>query len=237
MSAQQVNLRGIRNDRRRGRRRASKSRRRSGGDRGAAQRRPCRLAGLPQGRRDVPGRRGHGRLDRDALGGRMRSERQHPAGHPRSQGSGGVSAFFQEKKEGAGFMTSSPWDSEETLDKTYGHLWRRLELNPEKTAECGRRREEAEKLFEELTQAPSDRQRALLRKARFRSLELLDLLLEKSHESQPGDPPRSEDLASWRPGWRHGSERAIRKRRQLFPWPSAWRRTPGAWGAMRMERT
>jgi hypothetical protein len=92
-------------------------------------------------------------------------------------------------------MTFPPTDSEETVDETYDYLWRRLELNPEKAAERGRRREEAERLFEELTQAPPDQQLELLRKARFRNLELLELLLETSHESQPGDPPRSEDLA------------------------------------------
>src|SRR5215216_58856 len=89
-------------------------------------------------------------------------------------------------------MICSPTDGDETVDETYG---KRLELNPEKDVERERRRELAERLFEELTQAPIERQLELLLQARFRSLELLELLLEASHESQPGDAPRSEDLA------------------------------------------
>jgi tetratricopeptide (TPR) repeat protein len=86
-------------------------------------------------------------------------------------------------------------DDEETLDEPYSEIWRHLDLSPERIVERERRREAAGKLFAELAGAPLDAQAALLRQERFQNLDLLDLLLEESQDSQPADPPRAEDMA------------------------------------------
>lgn len=88
-------------------------------------------------------------------------------------------------------MEPFPVDDEETAQD----LGRLLELLPGKLAEQERRREEARQLFEELTAAPPDRQGEMLRTSRFRSLGLLDFLIEESHASQPENPPHADDLA------------------------------------------
>jgi hypothetical protein len=93
-------------------------------------------------------------------------------------------------------MICPPPDDEETVDEPYGNVFRLLELDPEKIAEGEHRRQTALELFEALMQAPAGQHPKLLCKARFRSLDLLDLLLETSHESQIADSPRAEDLAS-----------------------------------------
>lgn len=83
-------------------------------------------------------------------------------------------------------------DEEETAQELGLHF---LELLPEKLAEQERRREEAQKLFEELAAAPPDRQGAMLRSSRYRSLGFLDFLIEESQASQPENPPHAEALA------------------------------------------
>ncbi|MEO6195199.1 MAG: hypothetical protein ABIS20_19445 [Thermoanaerobaculia bacterium] len=87
------------------------------------------------------------------------------------------------------------FDEDETLEEPYGEIWRRLDLSPEKVAERERRRQAAGELFAELTGAPLESQRDLLRQERFRNLDLLDRLLEESQDSQPADPPRAEEMA------------------------------------------
>ena len=84
---------------------------------------------------------------------------------------------------------------DETPEEAYDEIWRNLDLSPERVAERVRRREAAERLLAELTDAPLEAQAKLLREARFQNLDLLDLLLEASQESQPGDAVRAEDLS------------------------------------------
>jgi tetratricopeptide (TPR) repeat protein len=86
-------------------------------------------------------------------------------------------------------------DDDETHDGPYDQIWRNLELSPEKVTERGRRRDEAGKLFAELTSAPPAGQADLLRQPRFQNLDLLDLLLESSQDAQPADPARAEELS------------------------------------------
>lgn len=86
-------------------------------------------------------------------------------------------------------------DDDETQESPYDQIWQNLELSPEQVAERDRRRQEALRLFAELTSVPPTRQSELLRQARFQSLDLLDLLLESSQDAQPADPARAEELS------------------------------------------
>ncbi|HEX4498603.1 MAG TPA: hypothetical protein VIE43_23195 [Thermoanaerobaculia bacterium] len=86
-----------------------------------------------------------------------------------------------------------PLDDEEARMGPYAGIWRRLD--PEKIAERARRLEVARQLLAELIAAPDDAPEDLLCQARFRNLDLLDLLLEASQNAQPADPPRAEAMA------------------------------------------
>jgi len=78
----------------------------------------------------------------------------------------------------------------------YDAIWGRLEDRlPEMIDEAKRRNLEAEQLLVELLGTPLDEQRNLLQDPRFRSPDLLDLLLEASQEAQPEDAERAEALA------------------------------------------
>jgi tetratricopeptide (TPR) repeat protein len=78
----------------------------------------------------------------------------------------------------------------------YDAVWGRLEEGlPEIIAEARRRSFAAEALLVELLGSPGDEQRKLLANPRFRSADLLELLLEASREAQPADADRAEALA------------------------------------------
>ena len=67
-------------------------------------------------------------------------------------------------------------------------MWARLEeRTPELIEETRLQRETAERLFAELMQTPPGRRLGVIRQSRFRSLDLLDLLLEVSHARQLAD--------------------------------------------------
>src|SRR6185295_6599883 len=90
--------------------------------------------------------------------------------------------------------TSPP--EEETHDELYAGMWARLEESaPELIEETRRRTETVERLFVELMQATSGRRLGLVRQARFRSLELLERLLEESHAAQLAEPSKAAELA------------------------------------------
>src|SRR6185295_18957710 len=85
---------------------------------------------------------------------------------------------------------------EETHDELYAGMWARLEESaPELIEETRRRTETVERLFVELMQATSGRRLGLVRQARFRSLELLERLLEESHAAQLAEPAKAAELA------------------------------------------
>jgi tetratricopeptide (TPR) repeat protein len=85
---------------------------------------------------------------------------------------------------------------EETQDELYAGAWERLEEHtPELIEETRRRAETEERLFAELMQAPPGRRLALVRQVRFRSLDLLERLLEESHAGQLAEPARAAELA------------------------------------------
>src|SRR6185295_7023637 len=66
---------------------------------------------------------------------------------------------------------------------------------PELIEQTRRRAETVERLFTELMQASSGRRLGLVRQERFRSLELLERLLEESHAGQLAEPARAAELA------------------------------------------
>ena len=85
---------------------------------------------------------------------------------------------------------------EETLVEEYGEMWARLnEKLPEHIEEGRARRETAERLLEDLLRTSPGFRLGMLRKERFRSLDLLDLLLENSHTCQLEDPKAAAELA------------------------------------------
>src|SRR5262245_25551175 len=85
---------------------------------------------------------------------------------------------------------------EETQGEPYAGMWARLEESaPELVEETRRRAETVDRLFEELMQGPPGRRLAMVRQARFRSLELLERLLEESHAAQLTETVRAPELA------------------------------------------
>ncbi len=75
-------------------------------------------------------------------------------------------------------------------------MWARLEeRTPELIEETRLQRETAERLFAELMQTPPGRRLGVIRQSRFRSLDLLDLLLEASHARQLAEPACAAELA------------------------------------------
>ena len=85
---------------------------------------------------------------------------------------------------------------EETLVEDYAELWAKLsEKLPEHIAEGRARRHTAERLLDELLQAPPGLRLGMIRRARFRDLDFLDLLLEASHVRQIQDPEGAAELA------------------------------------------
>jgi tetratricopeptide (TPR) repeat protein len=85
---------------------------------------------------------------------------------------------------------------EETQEEVYAGVWARLEeRTPEMIEQLRRRREAVERLLEELMQAPRGRRLGMVQQGRFRSLDLLDRLLEESHASQLAEPAGAAELA------------------------------------------
>lgn len=94
----------------------------------------------------------------------------------------------------ARFSEDDPDD--DTVDE-YAGLWDKLaEVSPEVLETGRRRREEAKRLFQELLREQPDGREALLRTDRFRSLDLLEFLLESSYANQLPDPAHAEELAA-----------------------------------------
>jgi tetratricopeptide (TPR) repeat protein len=90
--------------------------------------------------------------------------------------------------------TSPP--EEETQDELYAGLWARLEeRTPELIEESRRRAETVDRLFAELMRAAPSRRLSVLRQASFRSLDLLERLLDESHAGQLVEPKRAAELA------------------------------------------
>jgi tetratricopeptide (TPR) repeat protein len=86
--------------------------------------------------------------------------------------------------------------NEETQEALYAAAWEKLDRNyPEVERAARQRRREAEGLLGELVSASPDQRGPLLREERFRSLDLLDLLLEMSHDRQISDPVQALSLA------------------------------------------
>lgn len=89
-------------------------------------------------------------------------------------------------------MRCSP-DDDDTRDKSlYTDLWDRLaRQTPELIARARERREDIDLLYRELMQAAPHRQLRKVRETRFRSLDLLDRLLEESHDLQLSQPAQA----------------------------------------------
>jgi tetratricopeptide (TPR) repeat protein len=93
-------------------------------------------------------------------------------------------------------LDQRPPDPDDTQEDFYAGVWARLdERTPDLIDEVRNRRETVERLLEELMQAPAGRRLGIVRQARFRSLELLDRLVEESHANQLSDPGRAAELA------------------------------------------
>jgi tetratricopeptide (TPR) repeat protein len=87
-------------------------------------------------------------------------------------------------------------EDEDTRDESYAAVWQRLKRRtPELIGRARQRREEVERLEQELMQAAPARQLRMVREPRFQSLDLLDRLLEQSHERQLSNPPLAARLA------------------------------------------
>ena len=85
---------------------------------------------------------------------------------------------------------------EEAVVEEYGALWEKLnEKLPEHIEEGRARRRTAERLLDDLMQAPPGLRPGMMRKACFRDLDFLDLLLETSHVRQIQDPEGAAELA------------------------------------------
>lgn len=85
---------------------------------------------------------------------------------------------------------------EETQDELHAGLWARLdERSLELIEESRRRAETVDRLYAELMQAPPGRRLSRMQQERFRSLDLLERLLEESHASQLAEPARAAELA------------------------------------------
>jgi tetratricopeptide (TPR) repeat protein len=87
-------------------------------------------------------------------------------------------------------------EDEETRDESYAAVWQRLRgRTPELIGRARQRREDVERLCEELMRAEPARQFRMIREPRFQSLGLLDWLLEQSHERQLSNPAGAAQLA------------------------------------------
>lgn len=85
---------------------------------------------------------------------------------------------------------------EETLVEDYAELWAKLsEKLPGHIAEGRVRRLTSERLLDELMRTPSGVRPGMIRKARFRNLDFLEILLETSHVRQIQDPEGAAELA------------------------------------------
>ena len=87
-------------------------------------------------------------------------------------------------------------EDEETRDESYAAVWTRLQKRtPELIGRARQRRQDAERLYEELMRQEPARQLRIVREPRFHSLDLLDELLEQSHDRQLANPPLAAQLA------------------------------------------
>jgi tetratricopeptide (TPR) repeat protein len=87
-------------------------------------------------------------------------------------------------------------EDEDTRDESYAGLWKRLkERSPELIGRARQRREEVERLCGELMREEPARQLQIVREPRFHSLDLLDELLEQSHDRQLANPAEAAQLA------------------------------------------
>lgn len=86
-------------------------------------------------------------------------------------------------------------DEEETREDYDAIFENLLAPGPEAVEAALRRRREAERLLGELMRLPAKRRLRGLREARFRSLDLLDHLLEASHAGQLAHPEEATELA------------------------------------------
>jgi tetratricopeptide (TPR) repeat protein len=87
-------------------------------------------------------------------------------------------------------------EDEDTRDESYAAVWQRLKRRtPELIGRARQRRENVERLDRELMQAEPARQLRMVREPRFQSLDLLDRLLEQSHERQLSEPSLAARLA------------------------------------------
>ena len=85
---------------------------------------------------------------------------------------------------------------EETQEDVYAAAFARLEEESNAAVEAAaKRRMEAEGLLGELVRLPQEGQKALLKRKRFRNLDLLDLLVEHSHSLQLASPAKAQSLA------------------------------------------
>jgi hypothetical protein len=87
-------------------------------------------------------------------------------------------------------------DDEDTHDEVYAGVWERLRKRaPELVSRARQRREDVESLYRELMQGEAAEQLRRVREPRFRSLPLLDWLLEESHDRQLSEPAQAAQLA------------------------------------------
>jgi hypothetical protein len=84
-------------------------------------------------------------------------------------------------------------DDEETREEAYAAVWRRLGRR-EPTGQGRQCRDDVDPLYQELMLEPPARQLRIIREPRFRSLSLLDRLLEKSHDEQLSHPELAAQL-------------------------------------------
>ncbi len=90
----------------------------------------------------------------------------------------------------------TPLPDDETHEEIYAGMWARLEERSSELIEQTRlQHKAAEGLLAELKQTPPGRRLGVIQQTRFRSLDLLDLLLEVSHSHQLTDPATAAELA------------------------------------------
>jgi tetratricopeptide (TPR) repeat protein len=95
-----------------------------------------------------------------------------------------------------GTVAEFPGDSASKREDLYAAMWERLEQRvPELVEQARRRRQAVNCLLEELMAVPPGSRLEAIQEPRFRSLALLDFLLEESWASQFIDPGRAAELA------------------------------------------
>jgi tetratricopeptide (TPR) repeat protein len=99
-------------------------------------------------------------------------------------------------ERGSGVAWRCAPQDEDTRDESYAGIWRRLkDRSPELIGRARQRREEVERLYGELMREEPARQLQIVREPRFHSLDLLDELLEQSHDRQLANPAEAAQLA------------------------------------------